>query len=221
MGKPRNTENTRHTRKYPKDPEIPESKKDTRKYPIVYFDTPTRSKPDPLPGILSNTRPDPTRFWKTLPAGHWSQKMRFVVRHLWRYFNKKQKMMPTMLQTLTSMILLAAMRTLSALKQCNRSSSKHPKYDKEIKREWGNVEDESLSISSPFLLLSISSSFPPSLSISSFSLHFLFISSFSLHILAARLQRVAQPWLHLIAQCLSVKALFSTLHSKMFLSSVR
>ena len=111
-------------------------------------------------------------------------------------------MMPTMLQTLTSMILLAAMRTLSALKQCNRSSSKHPKYDKEIKREWGNVEDESLSISSPFLLLSISSSFPPSLSISSFSLHFLFISSFFLHFLAARLQRDAQPCLHLIAQCL-------------------
>ena len=59
MGKPRNTENTRHTRKYPKYPEIPESKKDTRKYPIVFFDTPTRPEPDPLPGILSNTRPDP------------------------------------------------------------------------------------------------------------------------------------------------------------------
>ena len=56
MGKPRNT---RHTRKYPKYPEIPESKKDTRKYPIVFFDTPTRPEPDPLPGILSNTRPDP------------------------------------------------------------------------------------------------------------------------------------------------------------------
>ena len=52
-------ENTRHTRKYPKYPEIPESKKDTRKYPIVFFDTPTRPEPDPLPGILSNTRPDP------------------------------------------------------------------------------------------------------------------------------------------------------------------
>ena len=51
-------ENTRHTRKYPKYPEIPESKKDTRKYPIVYFDTPTRPEPDPLPGILFNTRPD-------------------------------------------------------------------------------------------------------------------------------------------------------------------
>ena len=36
-----------------------------------------------------------------------------------------------MLQTLTIMILLAAMRMLSALKQCNRSSSKPPKYDKE------------------------------------------------------------------------------------------
>ena len=53
MGKPRNT------RKYPTYPEIPESKKDTRKYPIVYFDTPTRPEPDLLPGILSNTRPDP------------------------------------------------------------------------------------------------------------------------------------------------------------------
>ena len=40
-------------------PEIPESKKDTRKYPIIYFNTPTRPEPDPLPGIFSNTRPDP------------------------------------------------------------------------------------------------------------------------------------------------------------------
>ena len=39
-------------------PEILESKKDTRKYPIIFFDTPTRPEPDPLPGILSNTRPD-------------------------------------------------------------------------------------------------------------------------------------------------------------------
>ena len=59
MGKPRNT------RKYPTYPEIPEipgntwKKKNTRKYPIVFFDTPTRPEPDPLPGILSNTRPDP------------------------------------------------------------------------------------------------------------------------------------------------------------------
>ena len=51
MGKPRNT------RKYPTYPEIPENKRDTRKYPIVYFDTPTRPEPDPLPGILFNTRP--------------------------------------------------------------------------------------------------------------------------------------------------------------------
>ena len=43
---------------YPKIPEIPEDKKDTRKYPIVFFDTPTPPKPDPLPGILSNTRPN-------------------------------------------------------------------------------------------------------------------------------------------------------------------
>ena len=62
MGKPETRENTRHIRKYPKYlkyPEIPESKKDTRNYPIVFFDTSTRPEPDPLPGILSNTRPDP------------------------------------------------------------------------------------------------------------------------------------------------------------------
>ena len=52
MGKPRNT------RKYPTYPEILESKKDTRKYPIVFFDTPTRPEPNLLPGILSNTQPD-------------------------------------------------------------------------------------------------------------------------------------------------------------------
>ena len=63
MGKPRNTQKyptypeiPGNTRKYP---EIPERKKDTRKYPIVFFDTPTRPEPDPLPGILSNTQPDP------------------------------------------------------------------------------------------------------------------------------------------------------------------
>ena len=50
------------TRKYPEYPELPESKKDTRKYPIVFFNTPTRPEPDPLPGIFSNTRPDPTRY---------------------------------------------------------------------------------------------------------------------------------------------------------------
>ena len=56
MSKPRNTQ------KYPTYPEIPEipgRKKDTQKYPIVFFDTPTRPEPDPLPGILSITRPDP------------------------------------------------------------------------------------------------------------------------------------------------------------------
>ena len=52
MGKPR------YTRKYPAYPEIPENKRDTQKYPIVYFDTPTWPEPDLLPGILSNTRPD-------------------------------------------------------------------------------------------------------------------------------------------------------------------
>ena len=55
-------ENNGYTQKYPtypKYPEIPERKKDTWTYPIVYLDTPTRPEPDPLPGILSNTRPDP------------------------------------------------------------------------------------------------------------------------------------------------------------------
>ena len=33
--------------------------RNTRKYPIVFLDTPTRPEPDPLPCILSNTRPDP------------------------------------------------------------------------------------------------------------------------------------------------------------------
>ena len=53
MGKSRNT------RKYLTYPKIPESKKGTRKYPIVFSNTPTRPEPDPLPGILSNTQPDP------------------------------------------------------------------------------------------------------------------------------------------------------------------
>ena len=52
MGKPRNTQ------KYQTYPDIPDRKKDTRKYLIIFFDTPTRPKPDPLPGILFNTRPD-------------------------------------------------------------------------------------------------------------------------------------------------------------------
>ena len=49
------TNTNTNTQEYP---EIPESKKDTRKYPTVYFNTPTRPEPDPLPGIFSNTRPD-------------------------------------------------------------------------------------------------------------------------------------------------------------------
>ena len=52
MGKPRNT------RQYPTYAEMPESKKDTWKYLILYFDTPTRPEPELLSGILSNTRPD-------------------------------------------------------------------------------------------------------------------------------------------------------------------
>ena len=58
-----------NTRKYPKYPEIPERKKDTRKYRIVFFDTPTPPEPDPLPGILSNTRPDPPDIEKPYPLG--------------------------------------------------------------------------------------------------------------------------------------------------------
>ena len=38
--------------------EIPESKNDSQKYPIVYLISPTRPDPDQLPGICSNTRPD-------------------------------------------------------------------------------------------------------------------------------------------------------------------
>ena len=63
MGKPRNT---RHTWKFPKYQGIPENKKDTGKYPIIYLDTPTRPAPDPLPDILSNTRPN---IEKTYPLG--------------------------------------------------------------------------------------------------------------------------------------------------------
>ena len=52
-----------------------ENKRDTRKYPIVYFDTPTRPEPNPLPGILFNTRPDPilknpTRWALGIPTIH-------------------------------------------------------------------------------------------------------------------------------------------------------
>ena len=52
MGKPRNI---RHTQKYLKYPEIPKIEIDTWKYPIVFFDTPTRPEPDSLPGIFPNT----------------------------------------------------------------------------------------------------------------------------------------------------------------------
>ena len=50
---------TQNTRNYPEYPELPKSKKDTRKYPILFFNTPTRPEPDPLPSIFSYTRPDP------------------------------------------------------------------------------------------------------------------------------------------------------------------
>ena len=54
-----------YTKKYPgipgntqEYPEILDSKKDTQKYLVIYFNTPTRPEPDPLPGIFSNTGPD-------------------------------------------------------------------------------------------------------------------------------------------------------------------
>ena len=84
MGKPR------YTRKYPTYPEIPENKRDTRKYPIVYFDTLTRPEPDPIPGILFNTRPDPTRYWKTLPAGHWRLCQKMLLCPIWIIFFKSE-----------------------------------------------------------------------------------------------------------------------------------
>ena len=71
MGKPRNTQ------KYPTYPEIPESKKDTRKYPIVYFDTPTRPEPDLLHSILSNTRTD---IEKPYPLGTDAESILYVGR---------------------------------------------------------------------------------------------------------------------------------------------
>ena len=66
MGEPGNT---RHTWKYPKYLKV---KKMPENNLIVYFDTPTRPEPDPLPGILSITRPDPIlknpTCWALLPA---------------------------------------------------------------------------------------------------------------------------------------------------------
>ena len=59
MGKPRNT---RKYLTYPEIPEIPENTRKKKRYPEIpdcIFRTPTRPEPDQLPGILSNTRPDP------------------------------------------------------------------------------------------------------------------------------------------------------------------
>ena len=61
-GKPRNT---RHYWKYLKYPDIPERKKDTWKYPIVFLDTATRTRPATRYFVQY-----PTRYWKTLPAGY-------------------------------------------------------------------------------------------------------------------------------------------------------
>ena len=78
MGKPRNTQ------KYPKIPDIPGNTRNTRKYPKEkkipgntrsYFST---LLPDPnltrYPVFCSI--PDPTRYWKTLPPGHWLKVIR-------------------------------------------------------------------------------------------------------------------------------------------------
>ena len=59
MGKPRNTQKYLTYPETPKKPGTTRKKKNTRKYPIVFFDTLTRPEPDLLPGILYNTRPDP------------------------------------------------------------------------------------------------------------------------------------------------------------------
>ena len=66
MGKPRNT---RHTQKYLKYLEMPEIEIDTRKYPIVYFDTPTDPNPTRYPVFCPI--PDPTRpdIEKPYPLG--------------------------------------------------------------------------------------------------------------------------------------------------------
>ena len=56
-------ENTRHTRKYPKVKKIPGN---TRSY----FST-LLPDPNPTRYPVFCTIPDPTRYWKTLPAGHW------------------------------------------------------------------------------------------------------------------------------------------------------
>ena len=51
--------------------DLPESKKDIRKYSIVHFNTPAPPKPDSLPGIsLFFPIPDPI-LKKNLPVGHW------------------------------------------------------------------------------------------------------------------------------------------------------
>ena len=45
----------------PEIPDIPGNTQKKKRYPEIpdrIFDTPTRPEPDPLPGILSNTRPD-------------------------------------------------------------------------------------------------------------------------------------------------------------------
>ena len=63
----------RNTQEYP---EIAESKKGSRKYPTLHFNTPTQPEPNPLSGIFSNTWPEsgqvlknPIRWALLLTAG--------------------------------------------------------------------------------------------------------------------------------------------------------
>ena len=73
----------RNTRKYPRVKKIPEN---TRSYILTLL-------PDPNP-----TRypvffliPDPTRYWKTLPVGHWLSLISHIIPHVthkgWTYFS--------------------------------------------------------------------------------------------------------------------------------------
>ena len=62
--------------------EIPESKNDSQKYPIVYLISPTRPEPDQLPGICFNTRlalVSNCYSWKTW----WSSHDKYFSHHLY------------------------------------------------------------------------------------------------------------------------------------------
>ena len=75
MGKPRNTQKYRT---YPKYPEIPERKKDTQKYPIVFFNTLTR--PATRYFVQYPTRPD---IEKPYPLGTVYESTFELIRMAW------------------------------------------------------------------------------------------------------------------------------------------